>query len=66
LIKKTVWVPNSSATIQTELAAETPLAEEQFLLQEQILNEATISLIDRVGTRRPTVTRRAGQSLDLR
>jgi hypothetical protein len=41
-------------SLQTTLSAEAHLAEGQFFLEEQILNEEK-SLICRAGTRRPTV-----------
>jgi hypothetical protein len=45
--------PNTSASLQTTLAADAHLAEGQFLLEEQTLNN-TISMIYRAGTRRQT------------
>jgi hypothetical protein len=54
--------PNTSTSLQTTLAADAHLAEEQFLDEEQTLNNAK-SLIYRVGTRRTTIPKTEGQNL---
>jgi hypothetical protein len=53
---------NTSTSSQT-LAADAHLAEGQFLLEEQTLNN-TKSLIYRAGTRRPAISKTEGQNLE--
>jgi hypothetical protein len=62
LLMRTFPAPNTSTSLQTTLAADTDLAEGQFLLEEQTLNNAK-SLIYRAGTRRPTISKTEGQNL---
>jgi hypothetical protein len=57
-------VPNTSASLQTTLAADAHLAEGQFLDEEQTLNNAK-SLIYRAGTRRQTISKTEGQNFKL-
>jgi hypothetical protein len=52
-----------STSPPTTSAAEAHLAEEEFVLEEQTLNKKN-SLIDRAGTRRPTVSKIEGQNLE--
>jgi hypothetical protein len=42
-LRKTVWAPNTSASLQTILAAEARLTEGQYLLEEQTLNKSKVS-----------------------
>jgi hypothetical protein len=60
--RERVLVQNTSASLQTALAAEAHPAEAQFLLEEQALNIKK-SLMYRAGTRRPTVSKTEGQNL---
>jgi hypothetical protein len=53
---------DTSTSLQTTLVADAHLAEEQFALEEQTLNNPK-SLICRVGTRGPTISKREGQNL---
>jgi hypothetical protein len=53
---------NTSTSLQTTLAADSHLAEGQFLLEKQTLNNAK-SLIYQAGTQRPTIPRTEGQNL---
>jgi hypothetical protein len=55
-------VPNTSASLQTTLAADAHLAEGQFVHEGQTLNNAK-SLIYRAGTRRPAISKTEGQIL---
>jgi hypothetical protein len=41
--REIVWVPNTPPSLQTAFAAESNLAEGQFLLQKQILNTRKVS-----------------------
>jgi hypothetical protein len=52
-------------SIQTTPAAEAHLRGQQILLEEQTL-DIEKSLIYRVGTRRPTVSKIEGQNLEAR
>jgi hypothetical protein len=52
-------------SLQTTLAADAHLAEGQFLLEEQTLNNAQ-SLIYRAETGRPTISITEGQNLTPR
>jgi hypothetical protein len=64
-LRKTVVVPNTSASVQTTLPVEAHLAEGgQCLLEEQTLNKAK-SLIYLAGTRR-LVSKTKGQNLEPR
>jgi hypothetical protein len=54
-----------STFLQTTLAAEAHLAEEQFVLEEQTLNKAK-SLIYREVTTRPEISKTEGQNLEPR
>jgi hypothetical protein len=47
------------------LTPETHQADEQFLLEEQLLN-IEMSVIYQVETRRPTISNREGQNLEPR
>jgi hypothetical protein len=51
-----------STSLQTTLAADAHLAEGQFLIEEQILNNAK-SLIYQAGIRRTTISKTEGQIL---
>jgi hypothetical protein len=51
-----------STSLQTTLAADAHLAEGQFLLEEQTLNNAK-SLIYRAGTPRTIISKMEGQKL---
>jgi hypothetical protein len=62
LLIRTFPAPNTSTSLQTTLAADAHLAEGQFLLEEQTLNNAK-SLIYRAGNRRPAISKTAGQNL---
>jgi hypothetical protein len=56
-------VPNTSTFLQTALAAAAHLAEGQFLVEEQTLNNSK-SLIYRAGTWRPTISKTEGQNFE--
>jgi hypothetical protein len=64
-LTKTVFVPNTSMSLQTALAAEEHLAKWQFLLEEQALNKEK-TLLYQAGTQRPTVFKREGYNLEPR
>jgi hypothetical protein len=53
--KEIVLVPNWSVSLPTTLPAETHIGEEQFVLEEQILNTEKY-VIYLTGTRRPVVS----------
>jgi hypothetical protein len=59
---RTFPAPNTSTSLQTTLATDAHLAEGQFLLEEQTLDNAK-SPIYRAGTRRPTISKTEGQNL---
>jgi hypothetical protein len=61
VLRRTFPAPNTSQSLQTTLAADAHLAEEQFLHEKQTLNKAK-SLIYRAGTRRPTISKMEGQN----
>jgi hypothetical protein len=48
LLRKTVLFSNTSTSLQTALADEAHLAEGQFVIQEQILNEVKSLIYRRV------------------
>jgi hypothetical protein len=54
-----------STSLQTTVAVEAHLAEGQFLLEKQTLNEAK-SLIYREGIQRPTVSKAEGPNFEPR
>jgi hypothetical protein len=58
---RTFPAPNTSTSLQRTLVADAHLAEGQFLLGEQTLNNAK-SLIYRAGTRRPTISKAEGHN----
>jgi hypothetical protein len=59
-LRRTFLAPNTSTSLQT-IAADAHLAEEQFLHEEQTLNNAK-SLIYRAETRRPIISKAEGQN----
>jgi hypothetical protein len=54
-----------STSLQTTVAAEAHLAEGQNFLEEQILNREKF-VIYQAGPRRPTISKREGNSLEPR